>query len=325
MTQSNIQEKNKTVIKNMLFWLHQVCLKHNLRYVADSGTLIGAVRHQGLIPWDGDADVHMPIDDWLKLHKLVTGIEDPFFINPDGSWTSERTPISGSLNPGHPQKGIIKKFNIPNDLFFQSAATDYHMAGRIIKIRSKELYNTPASGGPSHAGVQLDIFPVTIQNNHFLVNYENSPSGAYQWKHIDEIFPLVTLPFEDREVFCAKNHRSRLKDAYGSEVPPLPPPENQRAHEGPVADVKSHPLNYYVKHFPHLYNEDMSLKDATISGNPESVEEFLLKNTLKAESPDTYVPQNTQPRKGTDPFWKLFSSHGNTTGKEFVQDPPPEL
>lgn len=324
MTES-IQEKNKKIIKNMLFWLHQVCLQHDLRYVADSGTLIGAVRHKGIIPWDGDADVHMPIDDWLKLHKLVTGIEDPYFLNPDGSWTSERTPISGSLSPDHPQKGVVKKFNMPNDLFFQCAATDYHMAGRIIKIRSKELYNTPASRGPSHAGVQLDIFPVTIQNDHFLVNYEETPTGHYHWKPLDDIFPLVALPFEDREIFCAKNHRSRLKDAYGSEVPPLPSPANQRAHEGPVADIKSNPLNYYLEHFSHFYNEDMSLKDSTISGNPESVEEFLSKNTLKAATPDTYAPQNTKPRKGTDPFWKLFSHHGKTKGKEFVQTRPPEL
>ena len=327
---NSIQEKNKKIIKNMLFWLHQMCLKHNLRYIAEGGTLIGAVRHKGLIPWDGDADVAMPIDDWLKLHKIVTGIEDPFFLNEDGSWTSERTPISGSLSPDHPLKGSIKKFNMPNDLFFQAGATDYHMAGRIVKIRSKEFYNTPAARGPSHAGVQLDIFPITIQHDHFLVNYENTPNGHYQWKHVDEIFPLVAVPFEDREIFCAKNHRSRLKDAYGAEIPPFP--ENYRrllgngwSHEGPVAEIKSHPLPHYLKHFSHLYNKDMSLKDSTISGNPESVEEFLQKNNLKAENPDTYIPQNTKPRKGTDPFWKLFSRHHKTKGKEFVSEPPPEL
>ena len=327
----NIREENKKIIKNMLFWLHQVCLKHNLRYMAKCGTLIGAVRHKGVIPWDGDADVFMPIDDWLKLHKLITGIEDPYFLNSDGSWTSERTPISGSLGSGHPQKGVVKKFNMPNDLFFQCAATDYHMAGRIIKIRSKEFYNIhAASWTPAHPGVQLDIFPITIQHDHILIDYESSPTGHYHWQPLSEVFPLVTLPFEDREIFCAKNYSSRLKDAYGAEIPPFP--ENHShflaggwSHEGPVAETKSRPLDNFLKHFSHFYNEDMSLKDSTISGNPESVEEFLSKNTLKAPTPDTYVPQNTKPRKGTDPFWKLFSQHEKTKGKEFVQTRPPEL
>lgn len=326
---SNIQEKNKKIIKNMLFWLHQICLKHNLRYIAEGGTLIGAVRHKGLVPWDGDADVAMPIDDCLKLHKIVTGIECPFFLNlEDGSWTNQRTPTVGSLPLNHPLKGAIKKFNMPNDLFFQSAATDYFYHGRIFKIRSKELYNKPAPrsvANPAHSGVQLDIFPITIQHDHFLVNYENTANGHYQWKHVDEIFPLVALPFEDREIFCAKNHRSRLKDAYGAEVPPFPPKARQRAHEGPVAEIYSQPVPYYFNKLPHLYNKDMSLKDSTISGNPESVEEFLQKNNLKAKNPDVYIPQNTKPRVGIDPFWKLFSNHYKTTGKEFVQKPPPSL
>ena len=320
---NSIQEENVKIIKNMLFWLHQICLKHNLRYLAKGGTLIGAVRHQGVIPWDGDADVFMPIDDWLKLHELVTEIEDPYFLNPDGSWTSERTPISGALSSNHPQKGVVKKFNIPNDLFFQSSATDSHMAGRIIKIRSKEFYNIPAGRGPSYAGVQLDIFPTTIQHDHILIDYEETPTGDYHWQPLSDVFPLVALPFEDREIFCAKNHLSRLKDAYGAETPPFP--KNRRAHEGPVAKIKSRPLDFYLQHFRHLHNEDMSLKDATICGSPETVEQFLLKNNLQAENPDSYIPKNTTPRRGVDPFWKLFSRHLRTKGKEFVSEPPPEL
>lgn len=321
----NIQEKSKKTIINMLFWLHQICLKHNLRYIAEGGTLIGAVRHKGLIPWDGDADVAMPIDDFLKLHKIVTGIECPHFLNlEDGSWTDKRTPTRGSLPLNHPLKGAIKKFNMPNDLFFQSTATDYHYHGRFIKIRSKHYYNIP-SGKHFHPGVQLDIFPITIQHDHFLVNYENTANGHYQWKHVDEIFPLVALPFEDREIFCAKNHRSRLKDAYGAEVPPFPRKARQRPHEGAVASFKDRPIPLTLKNFRHLYNKDFSLKDTTISGNPESVEEFLQKNNLKAKNPDVYIPQNTKPRVGIDPFWKLFSKHGKTTGKEFVKEPPPSL
>jgi phosphorylcholine metabolism protein LicD len=56
---------------NMLNVFHNICCKLNINYWCLGGTLIGAVRHSGFIPWDGDIDVAMVLDDYLILEKHI--------------------------------------------------------------------------------------------------------------------------------------------------------------------------------------------------------------------------------------------------------------
>lgn len=59
----------------------RVCKKHNLRYILDAGSLLGAVRHKGYIPWDDDLDVSMLREDYEKLIKIAPQeFKDPYFL-----------------------------------------------------------------------------------------------------------------------------------------------------------------------------------------------------------------------------------------------------
>ena len=49
--------------------VHHFCEAHGLRYFLSSGTLIGAVRHKGYIPWDDDIDIYMPRRDYEQFLK----------------------------------------------------------------------------------------------------------------------------------------------------------------------------------------------------------------------------------------------------------------
>lgn len=107
--------------------LLEVCQKYNLKIWADGGTLLGAVRHHGFIPWDDDMDFVMMRDDYNKLLE----------IGP-------------------------KEFKEP--YFFQSIYTDY-MYGGMVKIRNSNT--TMLEDGydifkTKNRGCAIDIFVLDV-------------------------------------------------------------------------------------------------------------------------------------------------------------------
>lgn len=62
--ENNILQRVWDVELDILDVIHAICVKYNLRYSLAFGTLIGAVRHGGFIPWDDDIDIVMPRDDY---------------------------------------------------------------------------------------------------------------------------------------------------------------------------------------------------------------------------------------------------------------------
>lgn len=58
-----------------------ICRKYDLSYCASSGTLLGAARHMGFIPWDDDIDVFLPWEDYKRLLELAPGeCKYPYFF-----------------------------------------------------------------------------------------------------------------------------------------------------------------------------------------------------------------------------------------------------
>ena len=55
---------------DMLSAFHTFCLENGLRYFLDAGSLLGAIRHNGFIPWDDDIDLGMPRIDYERAISL---------------------------------------------------------------------------------------------------------------------------------------------------------------------------------------------------------------------------------------------------------------
>lgn len=74
------RKKLWAVILDLIVEFDKVCNKHGLTYYMVYGTLLGAVRHKGFIPWDDDFDVAMPREDYNRFVKMDAEFKHPYFL-----------------------------------------------------------------------------------------------------------------------------------------------------------------------------------------------------------------------------------------------------
>lgn len=76
----------------MLFFVDKLCRENGIRYTVIDGTLLGAVRHQGFIPWDGDADIAITHKEFEKLKEAFSQYSGRYYLKyfPNHYYTKKR-------------------------------------------------------------------------------------------------------------------------------------------------------------------------------------------------------------------------------------------
>lgn len=105
--------------------MKRICERHGLHYYLACGTLLGAVRHEGFIPWDDDVDVVMPYRDYVRFIRIA-------------------------------------KKELPEDYFIQNSFTDINYPRPFTKIRKNNttFQEHALLGADVHQGIWIDIFPL---------------------------------------------------------------------------------------------------------------------------------------------------------------------
>lgn len=81
MEQGDLLRNSQMVMLSILKEIDVLCKKHNIKYFLDGGTLLGAIRHKGFIPWDDDLDIGMLRSDYEKFLQVAQKeLGDKYFV-----------------------------------------------------------------------------------------------------------------------------------------------------------------------------------------------------------------------------------------------------
>ena len=213
----DIQLANFALLRELDF----VCKKNNLTYWLDFGTLLGAIRHKGFIPWDDDNDIGMPREDYEKLIDIFeqTKRNSEIFVNYS---QCKNKPCQIILKVQHKKCPQIFIDIFPYDNFKKNLSLNEQLkeTKKIKKIRKKLQNQCPKNASDQEIINLLNIEKACIINNS---NNNNIKIWGLDYNHHwenwftdkDTIYPLKQIEFENYLFPCFNNVEAYLRKVYG--------------------------------------------------------------------------------------------------------------
>ena len=175
-----------------------LCEKNGLTYWLDWGTLLGAVRHRGFIPWDDDLDVCMPREDFNKMIPILTD----YFSGKEGFCvaTGENAEKKWLWVNYWQASVLIDVFPI-DSIPVTENETDSSIQERVLKI-----WQTPVVS-------EETVCRETDPRAYF---YTKSIGSYPRFYRTEMLFPLRRIPFETYELCVPNDCHSVLTLKYGN-------------------------------------------------------------------------------------------------------------
>ncbi|MBQ6197303.1 MAG: LicD family protein [Lachnospiraceae bacterium] len=244
---TDIELKQKLL--EMMKWFHSFCLKNGIRYYVLGGTMLGAVRHHGFIPWDDDIDVGVVCEDYLKLNNLMANsgqtkyvFESPITEAPDYYYSFSKLYDTSTTLVENTRYKIQRGIYIDIFPLVGMGNNEEESLLHFKKIDKQFKYLLARSTGirkgrnffKNLAIRMVRMIPNCLSNDkkklqslYYFANskpfydckYGGNPFGAWRYKEIMDrsIMGTPTLyRFEDTEVFGAENADEYLSNLYGN-------------------------------------------------------------------------------------------------------------
>lgn len=240
----NIEEK-KQLMLDMLVEIDTFCREKDIKYFLAGGTLIGAVRHKGFIPWDDDIDIFLPWQDYQKLMKVfqetkrygILGFgtaEINDFPDPFAKVVDKRTLIDEDI-------GTVRKVNpLCIDVFPLIGLPEESKERYAFFERYKELNRQIWQEFYATNG-RTDLFSLWFpKQKEFLSKYDFDKAShvgvlgtAYGEKDCTtrQVYKeTIRMPFEDIEVNVPMGYQEYLDNLYGKDWEKIPEEGKRKTH-----------------------------------------------------------------------------------------------
>ncbi len=247
----------------MLDAIADFCDENGLRYFLSGGTLLGAIRHKGYIPWDDDMDVNIPRPDCEKLLTLSNGkIGDYIFVGPDMDQTDAGCEFYRLYHPeavienfasgyamdhptyrplfvdvfpieGLPDSKFVNKLHYMKLVALRKMQRSSFLEHNIARTRRAKVFHVVSRIPAKIVGYKR--WSMAIQNTAMKYDFEESKyvgvmtAGVHTTEERvlkDDYLKVIDVSFEKRMYHAPGNYDTYLSQLYGDYMT-LPPIEKQ--------------------------------------------------------------------------------------------------
>lgn len=253
----DIQKVSLDILKDV----HEFCISTGINYSLAYGTMLGAIRHKGFIPWDDDVDIVMPRPDYERFKKTFKSGRGNVLVTEENSYIAfsrvcdtQKTKAGKSLWPWTKLDVGLWIDVFPLDAIVENQQQFSNQIHRLEPLFAKQLKARNALVHPSRSfGLvqnvkqlvkntlycNLDVRKInqSIENNARKMEWGESTvcsqlvCGSTTREYYDKswITKTTLMPFEDSE-FCVATGWHELLAAYYGDYMRIPPVEEREQH-----------------------------------------------------------------------------------------------